>query len=241
MDNSIYITLSRQAAMFRDMDVTANNIANASTTGFNAEKLLFSQYLVKDNKDQDAYANDPVAYRDTTQGGIKPTGNPLDLAISGTDAYFQVQTPQGTRYTRSGSFQVNAEGTVVNDNGYPVLGNDGGEITLPQNAKNVVVNGAGQVTVDGQDVGQIGMLTFKNEAAMQRVGNTLYTAQEVPEPATDSRIVQGAVESSNVSPVTEMVHVMQLSRDTTQTAKFIENMYDLESKTSSTYTHTQQS
>ncbi len=241
MDNSIYITLSRQAAMFRDMDVTANNIANVNTTGYNAEKLLFSQYLVKDNTQKDAYANDPVAWRDNTQGAIKPTGNTFDLAISGTNAYFQVNTPLGVRYTRAGNFQTNADGTIVTSDGYPVLGSDGGEITIPQNAKNIVVNGGGQVSADGQDLGTVGMMSFKDEAALKRMGNSLYTSSESPEPSLSARMVQGGLESSNVAPVTEMVHVMQLSRDTTQTAKFIDTMYDLQSKTASTYTHSQQS
>ena len=241
MDNSIYITLSRQAAMFRDLDITSNNIANVNTTGYNGEKVLFSQYLVQDGSTKDAYANDPVAYRDTSQGSIKTTGNPLDLAISGTNAYFQVNTPLGTRYTRAGGFQVNSEGTITDINGYSVLGADGGEITLPQNTKTVVINGAGQVSADGQDVGQIGVMSFKDEASMQRLGNSLYSSTEQPTPSDTARVVQGAVEASNVQPVNEMVHLMQLTRETTQTAKFISNMYDLENKTSSTYTHTQQS
>lgn len=247
MDNSIYITLSRQMALFRDMEVTANNIANVDTPGYNAEKLMFSDYLVKDaNRRKDAYADDPVSYRDTANGSIKMTNNPFDLAING-DAYFQVQTPLGIRYTRAGNFQVDSEGTLVTASGYPVLGADGGQITLPQNAINVQINGLGQVNVDGDDFGQVGMMEFQNEQAMTRLGNNLYTSDETPQPVvpdiqggtavplSSARMVQGALESSNVTAVTEMVRVMNVSRAVSNTAKFIETVYDLERKTGNVY------
>ncbi len=244
MDNSIYITLSRQMALFRDMEVTANNIANVDTPGYNAEKLMFSDYLVDDaNRRKSAYANDPVSYRDTANGSMKQTGNPFDLAING-DAYFQVQTPLGIRFTRSGNFQVDAEGTLMTNNGYPVLGADGGQITIPQNARDVKINAMGQMTAEGEEIGQIGLMQFQNEQAMTRLGNNLYSSTETPQPTTTERAVlgepvasmnQGFLESSNVTAVTEMVRVMNVSRAVTSTAKFIETMYDLERKTGSVY------
>lgn len=235
MDNSIYITLSRQMALFRDMEVTSNNIANADTPGFNAEKLMFQDYLVKDsNKREDAYAYDPSSYRDTSNGSMKQTGNPFDLAING-DAYFQVQSPLGIRYTRAGNFQVDSEGTLMTNDGYPVLGADGGQITVPTNAMNVAINAAGQMTADGEEIGQVGIMEFQNEQAMTRLGNNMYTSAETPQPSESGRVMQGFLESSNVTAVTEMVRVMNVSRAVTNTAKFIETMYDLERKTGSVY------
>lgn len=235
MDNSIYITLSRQMALFRDMEVTSNNIANADTPGFNAEKLMFQDYLVKDsNKREDAYAYDPSSYRDTSNGSMKQTGNPFDLAING-DAYFQVQSPLGIRYTRAGNFQVDSEGTLMTNDGYPVLGADGGQITVPTNAMNVAINAAGQMTADGEEIGQVGIMEFQNEQAMTRLGNNMYTSAETPQPSESGRVMQGFLESSNVTAITEMVRVMNVSRAVTNTAKFIETMYDLERKTGSVY------
>lgn len=235
MDNSIYITLSRQMALFRDMEVTANNIANVDTPGFNAEKLMFSDYLVNDaNNRKNAYANDPVSYRDTANGAIKVTGNPFDLAING-DAYFQVQTPLGIRYTRAGNFQVDSEGTLMTNNADPVLGADGGQIIIPQNAINVAINGSGQINVDGEEVGQVGIMEFANEQAMKRMGNNLYTSEETPQPSLNARVSQGTLETSNVTAVSEMVRVMNVSRAVSNTAKFIESMYDLERKTGQVY------
>lgn len=234
MDNSIYITLSRQTGLFRDMEVTANNIANMNTTGYNAEKLMFSDYLIPSGKQKDAYANDPLTWRDTTQGSIKTTNNTFDLAISGS-GYFQIQTPLGVRYTRAGNFQINQEGTLVTTNGDAVLGADGGEIAVPDNAKQIIINAAGQVSADGEDIGQVGVMQFADEQAMKRYGNSLFSSDETPQPSETARVIQGAIETSNVSPVSEMVRVMQLSRNTASTAKFVEVMYDLQRKTSQTY------
>src|SRR4051812_9350277 len=107
MDNNIYIMLSRQMTLFRDMDVTANNIANTNTTGYSAEHILFSSYLTKDvnrgDRNSMAFAHDVSTYRDTESGPMKVTGNDLDMAIQG-DGYFTVETPLGTRYTRAGNF-----------------------------------------------------------------------------------------------------------------------------------------
>ncbi|MES2983706.1 MAG: flagellar basal-body rod protein FlgF [Pseudomonadota bacterium] len=237
MDNSIYITLSRQNALFRDLEVSSGNIANAATPGYNAQKLLFSDYLVKDNKTKDAYANDISTYRDTAKGPLKMTDNPLDAAIQGT-GYFQVETPSGTRYTKTGNFQVDAEGTLMTAQGYPVLGNDAGRITIPDTARRVTINGTGQITADGTDIGQLGVVEFKNEQAMKRAGDTLYSAQEQPTPSDTSRVVQGALEGSNVNAVAELVRVQEISRSVSSTAKFIESMYDLQRKVSSVYAKT---
>lgn len=234
MDNSIYITLSRQQALFTDMEVSANNIANASTPGYNAQKLIFAEYLAKDNKRHDAYANDVSSYRDTTKGSVKMTDNPFDLAMTGP-GYFLVETPYGVRYTKAGNFQIDGVGTLMTTQGYPVLGNDNGRITIPEGSKRVVINGVGNITADGNDVGTVGIAEFKNEQKMERMGNQLFRTKEEPLPAENSRIVQGGLESSNVNPVAELVRVQEISRSVGNTAKFIETMYDLQRKVSSVY------
>jgi flagellar basal-body rod protein FlgF len=234
MDNSIYIILSRQMAKFEDMAVTSNNIANINTPGYNAQRLVFNQYLVDaGNGKKDAYVNDGTAYRDTSNGALQTTGNPLDLAISG-NGYFQIKTPLGTRYTKAGNFQIDANGMLINNQGYPVLGADGAQISIPTSSRKIEINGIGQISADGQSVGQVGVVEFSNEQAMTRLGNSLYDSKAAPQPATTARVVQGAIESSNVNGVTELVHVMDISRSVNNTAKFIETMYDLEQKTSST-------
>lgn len=239
MDNGIYISLSRQMALFRDLEMSANNIANANTAGFNAQKMIFSEYLAKDQKRKDAYANDITSYRDTAKGSFRTTNNPYDLAISGP-GYFQVETPYGTRYTKAGNFAVDPQGTLMTVQGYPVLGNDGGRIVIPDTVQRVVINGAGQVSGDGNDIGQIGVVEFENEQKMERMGDSLYSATEEAIPAEKSRVVQGAIESSNVSAVAELIRVQEVSRSVGSTAKFIETMYDLQRKVASVYAKTAQ-
>lgn len=234
MDNSIYISFSRQAALFRDLEVSANNLANATTPGYNTQKLVFAEYLAKDNQKRNAYVNDVSSYRDTAKGSVRTTNNPFDLAISGP-GYFIVDTPYGTRYTKAGNFQIDAQGTLMTPDGYPVLGNDGGQITIPGNVNKIEINGAGQIMGDGNDIGQVGIAEFADEQKMERMGNTFYRAVEDPAPAENSRIVQGAIENSNVSAVSELVRVQEISRSVGSTAKFIETMYDLQRKASSVY------
>ena len=160
----------------------------------------------------------------------------LDLAING-HGYFQVETPLGTRYTKAGNFQLDAKGALVTNAGYPVLGGDGSQITIPPTAKKIEINGAGQILVDGQGTGQIGVVEFADEQAMTRLGNSLYDSKTAPTPALNSRVAQGALESSNVNGVTELVRVMDISRSVGDSAKFIEEMYSLESKAAATLTH----
>lgn len=237
MDSSVYITLSRQVAQYQNMEIAANNIANVNTPGYSAQKLMFSQYLV-DNEGlgkQDAYADTPFAYRDTSGGAIQNTGNPLDLAIKG-DAYFQIETPLGVRYTKAGAFQIDAQGVVVNTDGYPVLGADGAQISLPIDAKNIVINGLGQITADGNAVGQVGVVEFEDSQKLTRFGSTMYGSEEAGVPSLSARVLQGALESSNVSGTAELVRVMELSRSFGSSSKFIETVYDLERKTSATFT-----
>ncbi len=239
MDNSIYIVLSRQTALFRDLEVSANNIANASTPGYNAQKLLFSQFLADDNRRKDAYANDVSDYRDTSSGSIRKTENPFDLAITGP-GYFLVETPQGTRYTKAGNFQIDGDGTLMTAQGFPVLGSDASRITIAPDARSIDINGIGEIAINGEPSGQIGMVEFANEQELTRVGNTLFTTTQAATPSEQSRMVQGAVENSNVNAVAELIRVQELSRSVGSTAKFIETMYDLQRKVASTYTRASQ-
>ncbi|MFO0109951.1 MAG: flagellar basal-body rod protein FlgF [Alphaproteobacteria bacterium] len=238
MDNSIYISLSRQMTLFRDMEATANNVANLNTAGFQAERLLFSDYLQPDGRklgSKMAFADDPISYRDMTQASTRPTGNPFDMAINGP-GYFQIETPLGPRYTRAGNFQLNTDGTLVTVDGFPVLSADGGQITLPPDIVSIRIDGAGNLlTENGELIATVGMFEFANDQAMERVGNTMFKTDQAAEAAQQSRLIQGMLEGSNVNGVTEIVKVIQVNRSVSDTAKMIETMYDLQRKTSTTY------
>ncbi|MEZ5690835.1 MAG: flagellar hook-basal body complex protein [Rickettsiales bacterium] len=238
MDNSIYISLSRQLALFRDMSATANNIANANTTGYLSEHMLFNSYLTKDInqrvQNDMAFANDIATYHNMENGAIKATGNKLDVAIA-SDGFFAVQTPLGTRYTRAGSFKIDEFGTLVTPDGNPVLSDNGQPILLPENAKEIIIGEAGNISVDGADLVSIGVYKFDNPQLLERLAGAMFKSEIEPELEGEQRVVQGALSGANVKPVLELTHMMDVSNSVSNTAKFIEVIYDLERKTSNTW------
>ena len=127
MDNIGYTTLSRQSGLLKELEVVANNIANASTTGFQREDATFAEYIRKLGRGDDSLSMTAALVRriDTTQGALTPTGSPFDLAILG-EGYFQIGTPQGPMLTRAGAFSTNENGEMVTPDGYQLLDLGGG-------------------------------------------------------------------------------------------------------------------
>ena len=239
MDNSIYVSLSRQLTLFRDMDVTANNIANANTTGYSAEHILFNTYLTKDDNDGErnplAFANDISTYRNTENGSLRPTGNDLDVAIQG-NGFFVVQTPLGKRYTRSGNFQIDGSGQLATAEGYPVLDNTGQAISMPDNTTSIEIGSIGNIKVNGNDNGNLAVVQFANPQLLERSTGKLFKSDIEGQPATtDFRVAQGMLENSNVQPVSELTHMMTLTHAVTDTAQMIAIVYDLQRKASNAW------
>jgi flagellar basal-body rod protein FlgF len=239
MDNNIYIALSRQMALFRDLEVTANNIANVNTTGYQAEKIMFEDYLSQGGMfrgDQMAFVRDKGSYLDERPGSKKVTGNPLDIAIDKTNTYFRIETPQGERYTRAGSFQIDSNGTLVTQEGNPVLDDAGQRIEFEQEDNQIEFRENGLLVVDGEERNVLGLAEFANPQKMERVGSTLFKSTENPAQSETARVMHGVLENSNVQSVLELVHLTDLSRSAGETAKYIEVMYDLQRKTSNAWT-----
>lgn len=235
MDNGIYITLSRQLALFRDMEATANNIANTNTTGYSSERINFNSYLVRDvNRGQPnkmAFAYDVSSSRNLTGGAMKTTDSPLDVAINGR-GYFTVQTPLGIRYTRAGNFQLSADGTLLNGQGYPVMDTNNQPITFPEDAETVEIGTIGNIKINDEEFGQLNVVQFDNEQLLEPAGDNLFITDATAKPIdeTQVKILHGVLEGSNVNPITEMTHMLDVSRAVANTAKFVEVMYDLERK-----------
>lgn len=238
MDNGIYVALSRQLAEFRDMAATANNLANVNTTGYHSEHVMFSTYLTHDINKGDrnplAFADDVASYMNTDLGALQVTGNQFDLTIQG-NGYFTIETPLGIRYTRAGNFQLAGDGTLVNAEGHPVLSPGGQRITIPPEATIVEVGEVGNLRVNGEDFGLLGIARFDNPQLLERLGSNMFKTDIVPVQATDIRVLQGTLESSNVQPIMQMTHMLDVSRSVENTAKLIEVIYDLERKTSNTW------
>ena len=236
MDTNIYVSLSRQLAQFRDLEVTANNLANANTTGYQSKKILFSDYLQDaGNHYKAAYLHDQSTYRDMRNGAFKVTGNSLDVAISGP-GYFAVAAPGGTRYTRNGAFTQNADGQLISAEGYTVMDDANQPIQIPPDGKDISIKDDGSVVVDGETVGQLGVFEFQNTHDLTAEGdNTLNAGKATPAVALQSTVKHGVLESSNVEPVLEITHLTEISRSVKNSSDLIEAMYELQRKASRTW------
>jgi flagellar basal-body rod protein FlgF len=239
MDNSIYVMLSRQTALFRKMESVANNVANMNTTGFQAEKTMFNDYLVDNGQHRKiAFTEDTASYHDTVEGPLDATGNPLDVAIRG-EGFFVVQTPAGNRYTRAGNLQLDGQGTLTTAAGYPVLDEGGQPLQFNPDDSVVSIGENGSVVVNGEERGRLNVVNFDNTQDMVQEGNTLYKTDQTPAAAANSRVLQGVLEKSNVEGIREVVDLTEVNRSSGNTSKFIEVMYDLQRKANNVYAQQQ--
>lgn len=242
MENMLLVGLSRQVALGHELDMIANNVANINTTGFKADRTVFSQFLMPRASDQSfggrdrqiSYVEDRTTYIDMAQGAVQHTGNPLDVTIDG-NAYFVVQTPRGQRYTRNGALQVNGAGQLVTSNGDQVLGTSG-PITFQNIDHDIVISGSGIITVregnatvDSQR-GTLQLASFDNPQALQKDGGSTFMAppgvNANPAPA-GTRVVQGTIEKSNVNGVAEMARMIEITRSYTDIANILTQEGDL--------------
>lgn len=222
MESPSLVLLSRQDALERQMAMVANNIANMGTTGFKQERMVFRDFFNPLQQGEKIhFVLDRATYRDTTQGPIVQTGNPLDVALEG-DAYFTVQTPQGNRYTRGGSFTLNEQGEIINASGAKLLSADGQPLLIPVDSGSIEISPTGMVSTDKGQVGQIGLASFTREQDMTGDGDGLYQTGEVPQQSTATKVVQGGLERANVQPVVEMTQMIEVNRAYQQTQRLLD-------------------
>lgn len=213
MDNATYATLTRQSGLMRELQIVANNIANASTTGFQAEGMMFSEFVARTGGEYDSLSMATARVRETihTQGSLSQTGGPFDLAIEG-DGYFLLQSANGPRLTRAGSFTPNENGDLVTMDGNPVLDAGGAPVFIPTGAGPVGIAPDGTISAGGQPVGQIGIVVPTDPLKMLREGSVLFDAQGGYEPADNGRMLQGFLEDSNVNPIIQIGRMIEVQR-----------------------------
>jgi flagellar basal-body rod protein FlgF len=234
MENALYVGLSRQILLRREMDVIANNIANLDTTAFKVESMLT-------RTDAQAPARtlggpNPVKFvtadgiaRDFGQGALRTTGGAYDLAIDGT-GFFQIQGAGGEElYTRDGRFRLDNTGRLVNQAGQPVLAEGGGEIQLDLERGPVTIGLDGSISQGLERVGKVAMVDFPALAALEKAGDNTYRnpTNAQPQPTTNSKMRQGMLEGSNVRPITEMTRMIEVSRAYESTAKLMDSEFEL--------------
>ena len=211
MDASGYVTLSRQSGLLHQMDVIANNIANASTAGFRREGMVFSEFIQRAGEAPSlsmGYGNTRVV--DLQQAGLTQTRAPFDLAIEG-DGFFMIATPQGQQLTRSGSFTPGPDGTLLTADGYQVLDGGGSAIFVPPDARNVAVAQDGTVSADGVPLARVGLWQATDPMSLTHQSGTRFSSSGV-QPAEGATILQGYLEDSNVDPLQEVASMIAVQR-----------------------------
>jgi flagellar basal-body rod protein FlgG len=247
---SLNIGATGMLAQQLNVEVISNNIANMNTTGFKRHRAEFQDLLYQNLRRVGSASSDAgtivptgvqlglgvksaAIYRISGQGNIIQTENPLDLAVNGR-GFMMVEMPSGeTAYTRAGSLQLSPDGDIVTADGYIVQPG----ITVPADAVSITVNESGEVYVDldGQVapvlVGQLELANFANEAGLDAIGNNLLletaasgnASVATPGSAGFGRIVQGALETSNVNVVSEITTLITAQRAYEMNSKVIES------------------
>jgi flagellar basal-body rod protein FlgG len=248
MINSLMISKTGMTAQQTQLDVISNNLANVSTNGFKRSSAVFEDLMYQNLRQVGANAADQAQLptglqvglgvrtvatsRSFTQGSLQQSGNALDVAING-QGFFQVQMPDGTTaYTRDGSFQLNAQGQLVTNSGYPLSAG----ITLPPETTSITISGDGIVsaklpgTTAPAQVGVLELANFINPAGLEPLGQNLYresVASGNPingNPGTTGmgNLMQGFTEASNVNVVQELVNMIQTQRAYEMNSKAIQ-------------------
>lgn len=211
MSSITIASIGRQTGLIKELEVVANNLANASTTGYKADRAIFAELLVPTGDADESLSLGTLAGHayEFEQGGLKTTQGRLDLAIQG-EGFFQVETPRGNRLTRAGHFSLSDQGTIIDPNGNPVLGQGGGPINIPQDASDVSIAQDGTISVDGVITDSIGV--FRADGELLRDTSTYFTPQDDVAPVEFPTVIQGALEASNVHPVTEVARMIEVQR-----------------------------
>ena len=256
---SLDIAATGMLAQQLNVEVISNNIANMTTTGFKRQRAEFQDLLYQDLRRVGSESSDagtlvpsgiqlglgvrPTAvYRIVEQGNLTITDNPFDLAISGR-GYFTVELPSGdTGYTRAGSFQISPDGELVTADGYIIQPG----ATIPSDALSVTINENGVVSArlgggtTEQQVGQIELATFPNEAGLEALGSNLFLETAASGAATVGNpgatgfgtLRQGALETSNVNVVNEITNLIAAQRAYEMNSKMIQASDEMMANTS---------
>ncbi len=238
MTSALWVAKTGMDAQQTRMSVISHNLANVSTTGFKRDRAQFEDLLYQNVRQTGGQTSQSTQLPSGlmlgtgvrsvataklfTQGNIIQTGNNLDLAINGR-GFFQIQKPDGTvAYTRDGSFQLDAQGQIVTSNGYLMQP----AVTLPPSVQSVTVGHDGVISaqISGQaapqQIGQIQTVDFVNPAGLPASGENLFmesAASGSPQPGNPDAnglgaVMQGALETSNVNVVEEMVAMIETQR-----------------------------
>ncbi|GBQ86379.1 flagellar basal body rod protein FlgF [Acetobacter malorum DSM 14337] len=221
MDNTSYLSLSRIDGLTRALDVTANNLANASTDGFKESRVQFADYLSKQKGTQGAagekqlqYSQDRATYHNFDQGALRQTGNTLDLGLNG-EGYFTVRTKNGIRLTRNGQFLRSDDGTITDSAGNPLLDQEGRNIRMdPEEVMEPLSISSGGIISTNRNgaLAQIAVVNVENQNTLKAEGSDLYNPTTPTTAVASPEIRQGMLEASNVNAVQETTEMIRIQR-----------------------------
>ena len=206
---------SGMRSRMESLDLLANNIANASTGGYKADREFYTLYTAAD-AESDSGTTMPLIqrpYTDLSQGLLQPTGNALDVALSGK-GFFAVQGPTGPLFTRNGNFRLAADGRLISAEGYPVSGTGGTAIKLP-GTQPIEISSDGTVTQDGKTIGQLQIADFTSGAGLSKQGSNYFRAADPAGQATlpqGTTVEQGKLEASNSGTAESAVRLIGIMR-----------------------------
>jgi len=235
MDVSSFVLLSHEQALRRQMDITANNMANANTVGFKREQALFHEYVeqVQQAQIEDArktsFVLDYGAIHDTRQGAFQSTGNPLDVMIEGP-GYLNVQNPDGSvAYTRAGFVKILDNGDLATSGGQRLLDENGRTINVPPDQmRNVTIAEDGSVMAGDAPLGRLAVTSFADENMLEVRGDGMLTGTGGRfMAAAETKLRRGGVEASNVEPIVETTNMVDIMRSYQTSRRLSEDMADM--------------
>jgi flagellar basal-body rod protein FlgF len=216
MDPMTAIAASGLRARMESLDMLANNVANTSTGGYKADREFYSLYLAPEAQENDLPATMPLIERpwiDLSQGVVHTTGNALDVALNGP-GFFPVTGPDGTLYTRNGSFSTAPNGTMVTAEGYAVQSAGGAPLVL-QPARPVEISEDGTVRQGGNVIGQLAVMDFASAEGLVKRGRNYFRVAGAAGGAaspSSARVEQGKLEDSNTGAAESAVRLVSVMR-----------------------------
>lgn len=228
MDNATYTTLTRQSGLMAEMQAVANNIANASTTGYRREGVVFSEFIKALAPGDPSLSMATANVRDTRldQAPLTQTGGQFDLAIEG-EGFFMIEGPNGPQLTRAGAFTPSATGEVTTLDGVRLLDAGGAPVFVPTGAAQVAIAADGTLSADGQPLAQIGLWMPSDPLDMRHRDGVRFDVPSGADPLIDGgTILQGYLENSNVDPVGEIARMIEIQRAYEQGQSFLDREHE---------------
>ncbi len=223
MDSPSYIALTRQSGLLKELQVTANNIANSSTTGYRAEGVVFAEMVQATHSEGGSISMTDARVRYTSEldGVLSKTGGTFDVAIQG-DGFFQVETPNGVRLTRNGAFTPNAENELVTFDGYRVLDSGGAPIFIPPDQPGLSIASDGTISTREGPISQIGVVAPADASELVREDGVFFKSDAGADQVDAPSVIQGYIEGSNVDPVIQIARLIEVQRAYESSRKFMD-------------------